>query len=70
MRAQIFHNPRCSKSRDDLARELDLSAHDDRMEDQWLPLLFRNPRLIERPMVVVGERAVIGRPPSKILTLF
>lgn len=35
------------------------------MFDAWL----RDPILIERPIVVCGERAVIGRPPEKVLTL-
>src|SRR5690348_5145965 len=33
---------------------------------QWLTLFHENPILIERPVVVIGERAVIARPPEKI----
>ena len=38
-------------------------------DEQWLDALVAHPILIERPIVVCGERAVIGRPPEKVLTL-
>ena len=38
-------------------------------DDQWLDALAENPILMERPIVVMGERAVIGRPPEKVLEL-
>jgi len=28
--------------------------------------MSENPKLIERPIVVKGERAVLGRPPNKV----
>lgn len=36
---------------------------------QWLDALAQNPILIERPIVVKGDRAVLGRPPEKVLEL-
>ncbi|MDX5298782.1 MAG: arsenate reductase (glutaredoxin) [Gammaproteobacteria bacterium] len=110
----IFHNPRCSKSRDtlallearglsptivryletppdaqtlrtllsqlgmtprallrrgeDLYRELGLD--DASLSDQALiDAMVAHPRLIERPIVVVGERAALGRPPEQVLSL-
>ena len=36
---------------------------------QWIDALAANPILIERPVAVRGERAVIGRPPEKVLEL-
>lgn len=108
----IYHNPRCSKSRqtlerieaagqsptviryldtppdvatlralvqrlgvpvtdlirfkEALAKELGLAAGDDRSADEWLALLAEHPRLLERPIVDDGERAVIGRPPENV----
>ncbi|MBY5162326.1 arsenate reductase (glutaredoxin) [Salsipaludibacter albus] len=112
---EIWHNPRCSKSREtlgiltdagvdptvrrylddppdaeELARVLDLLglapwdvtrfgeqvAKDLGLKDRpredpaaWIDLLVANPRLIERPIVVDGDRAVVGRPPENVHTL-
>ncbi len=113
-RIQIFHNPRCSKSRQtlalleeqgiqpevvlyleatpdaktlrDLLNKLGMSAREllrknedaykahklsnpDLSEDQIIDTMIANPKLIERPIVVKGNRAVLGRPPENILTL-
>jgi arsenate reductase len=38
-------------------------------EDEWLTVLAENPKLIERPIVVVGDKAAIGRPPEQVLSL-
>jgi len=38
-------------------------------EEQWLDALAAHPILIERPIVVRGERAVVARPPEKALAL-
>jgi arsenate reductase (glutaredoxin) len=36
-------------------------------DDQWLNVLAENPVLIERPIVITGDQAIIGRPPSKVI---
>jgi arsenate reductase len=38
-------------------------------DEQWLDALLAHPILIERPIVVRGDRAVLGRPPEKVLEL-
>lgn len=47
-------------------RELGLADAD---PDALLDALAENPILIERPIVLVGERAVVGRPPERVLEL-
>jgi arsenate reductase len=38
-------------------------------DEEWLDALLAHPVLIERPIVVRGNRAVVARPPEKVLDL-
>lgn len=111
----IYHNPRCSKSREtlallqdkgiepdvvlyletppdeqalktllqqlgmssarelmrrkeDLYKELNL-ADSELSEDQLLQAMVAHPKLIERPIVINGDQARIGRPPEAVLEI-
>lgn len=113
MTIRIYHNPRCSKSRQTLAilqekginpevieylkkppsiSELDSILQALGMEPeelmrtgevpykelvkgrvltraQLLELMVNNPVMIERPIVVNGSKAVVGRPPENVLAI-
>lgn len=109
-KAIVYHNPRCSKSRETLKlleegdaqyeiveyiktppskEELQEIAHKLGMKPldfvrkgeklykekyasqhltdvEWFAVLAENPILIERPIVVKGDKAIIGRPPENV----
>lgn len=111
----IYHNPRCSKSRETLAllqdkgiepdvvlyletppdeqalktllQQLGMSSARELMrrkedlykalnladselsEDQLLQAMVAHPKLIERPIVINGDQARIGRPPEAVLEI-
>ena len=110
---KIYHNPRCTKSRETLRIISDAGIEPEIVEylqnppsreelnsilsmlkmkpeeilrkneavykekykgknltdDEWIEIMIENPKLIERPIVVKGDQAVLGRPPENVKRL-
>ncbi len=109
----IYHNPRCSKSRQTLGILQDKGAQikiieylknipskeelsrlislleitplelirkgetifkenykgKELSDTEWIDAMISHPKLIERPIVTFGKKAIIGRPPEKVMEL-
>jgi len=57
------------RTKEELFGELGLAKDNGYSDAQWLDVLASHPKLMERPIVVYKGRAVVGRPPEKILEL-
>lgn len=56
------------RSKDDLYRELglDKKSHN---EKEWIAILIKHPALLERPIFIHNNKAVVARPPELVKTL-
>ena len=55
--------------KDDLFKELGLGADDYDSQESVVEVLLEHPMLMQRPVVIRGDRAVIGRPPENVKDL-
>ena len=60
----VWFNPSCTGEPVYRELELDTAARDD-----LLDAMAQHPILIERPIVIRGDRAVVARPPERLLEL-
>jgi len=56
------------RAKEKLYKELGLAQVED--ENALIKAMAENPKLIERPVVIKDGKAVIGRPPEKVIDLF
>ena len=50
-------------------KDLGLKARDSKSRKEWIALMAQNPILIERPIVIHGTKAALGRPPEDVLKI-
>lgn len=55
--------------RDSLWTKLGLTDDDARSEEQVVELLVRHKQLLQRPVVVTPEKAIVGRPKERVRDL-
>ena len=55
--------------RDSLWKKLGLTDDDARTDEQVVDLLVRHKQLLQRPVVVTRDRAIIGRPKERVREL-
>ncbi|MBI6547930.1 arsenate reductase (glutaredoxin) [Xenorhabdus lircayensis] len=53
------------RTKEELYKELNL-GDDSLSQEALLQAMAENPKLIERPIVVVGDKARLGRPPEQV----
>ena len=52
--------------RDSLWKKLGLTEDDARTEEQVIDLLVRHKQLLQRPVVVTPDKAIVGRPKQRV----
>lgn len=57
------------RTKEELFSELGLSVDNGYTDEQWLDVLAHHSKLLERPIVIYGGRAAIGRPPQDVLAI-
>lgn len=54
------------RTKESVFKTLSLSLDDSRSRQDWLAILIAHPQLIERPLVRIGDRAIVARPPEQL----
>lgn len=67
--AKLEDPPTALVRRDSLFKKLELTDADVETEDQIVDVLVANKRLLQRPLVVTADAAIIGRPKERVAEL-
>ena len=67
--AKLEDPPTALVRRDSLFKKLDLSDADVETEDQIVDMLVAHKQLLQRPLVVTADTAIIGRPKERVREL-
>ena len=67
--AKLEDEPTALVRRDALVKKLELSDADVATEDQIVETILANKLIMQRPVVVAGDTAIIGRPKERIREL-
>lgn len=67
--AKLEDEPTALVRRDVLFKKLELSDADVATEDQIVETILANKMIMQRPVVVAGDTAIIGRPKERIREL-
>jgi arsenate reductase len=65
----ITDEPAALVRKDKRFKELELNADDYTTKDEVVAVLLEHPELMERPVVFVGDKAIIARPSERVLEL-
>ena len=66
---QLGYEPRqLMRKSEQIYKDLDL-GNENKTEEDLVIAMTQNPILIERPIVLSGEKAAIGRPPETVLNI-
>ena len=65
----VPENPEEMVRKDKNFKELGLDADDYISKEAVVNVLLEHPKLMQRPIIIRGEHAVIGRPSEKVLAL-
>lgn len=67
--AKLEDPPTALVRRDSLFKKLELADADVETEDQIVEILVANKRLLQRPLLVTADAAIIGRPKERVAEL-
>ena len=62
-------SPRDLLRKSEEAYKLNNLKNESYSNEQLIDFMIKYPKLIERPIIIKGDQAIIGRPPEKVLDL-